>query len=157
MIVMANYLKNLEASQHLLTRWATIGLASSMVIFGAGCVNAAQVGAHDKCEAVSSDGVVIHPKAYPIGKISVGYFYRNNNQTIDGTIETSNGGYRLDVKGLPPQPDTLSVFLNSKGVGAAVSISSVVTGEIGFTSGCITLGVDANNIPTSFVELPISS
>jgi hypothetical protein len=129
-----------------------------------------------KCFEITIDGNKVRPHEYPLGVVAVYYADLQSvegpevdNET-QGVISAGSGGngYELLVRdenfvdnfrrnpNNDPQPlqafDGLASKLANRIV---VGISSPQTGELGLTSGCVSLRT-VNNLPTAVVQLPSS-
>ena len=134
-------------------------LASTFVL--SGCVDSgveepAILAAEANCIAYNVDGTEIYPKQYPLGEAAVRYATKlaigqdNTGHSVGIIEQVPDGGYVLDVKGLP-DPSNLGVDLTNYTV---ITASTPETGDVSLTAGCLEDGIDANGIPTTFINLP---
>jgi hypothetical protein len=137
---------------------ALIGLTTP---FLTGCDNGT-VQKSKECSVYATDGHEIHPRSYPIGRVAV--IYNVPSYTVDqhlrGVILHEAGGYKLNVHDMPKLDDlgTMPSFQTpdyGQNQQVAVAISTVSTGEVGFTTGCVSQGEDSNGFPATSVKLPL--
>jgi len=135
---------------------ACMGLAALTTLALTGCIPTSSPDA--PCAAYGEDGTQLAITSYPTGAVEVSYRPLSTADKyaatgkMEGIVTLKDGLYVLDVKDLPDVSRLTSDYYRSD---AAVFITTPETGSIGFTTGCITTGVDAAGIPTTLVTLPV--
>ncbi len=137
----------------------TGGLLFSGSVATAGCSTESTVSSSqfEPCLAITAiNNKLVVPDRYPIGNISYTYDDINYGQVNKpGRIVNDKGEFKLFMPDFPYSSTvvTVSGLEDFNDPNVVVSIDSSLTGEIGFTAGCV-LQQRENNIQSAYVVLP---
>lgn len=153
----------------------SLGATSVLLITGCGSENdpASTEPRQKSCVAINVHGESVTPRSYELGQLSVVIRDGMGPDLISrsGIVEQDANKYRINVKDLPPlnqlgqlplgqrselTPNDGDTFdesaIQEHNLTAVIATPSL--GAVGLSGACLSPAVDANNLPTTYIQLP---